>query len=377
MKTRLWEQCIHHRGPDAARFIDEYFSGEDRNVFLVGGAGFDPRSQFVPKKLSEACEDRLSGFFLREERPNPDIELVKLAGENDARIREFVRNVDIQQVQVFDIDNAPVGGRRAARMLAQALNLENVTDVALDCSALSFGVIFPLVRYCLDAVRQAGPHVNFHILVLDAPDTDSAIESTSCGKAAPLHAFNGGLDLDSSTDAARLWLPQLGAGRREVLNLIYQHVQPHAVSPIIPFPSSTPRHGDMLIEEYRDLFERVADPMALTWDVDSRDIVYAHEKNPLDLYRSILNIADARDRVFEQTGGSKLVLSPLGSKAVAVGLLMAALERNFAVVSVESIAYRLKSEAKEFPNYENTELVHVWLHGSAYCYDEPRQEARS
>jgi hypothetical protein len=376
MSNRLWEQCIHHRGAAAGQFIDEYFAREDRRVVLVGGAGFDPRSQYVPKKLSDVCGERLAGFFLREERPNPDGQLVKLAEDNDARIRELVPHVEIQEVQVFDIDNAPVGGRRAARILAQTLNLQNATDVALDCSALSFGVIFPLARYCLDAVRQIGPEVNFHILVLDAPDTDSAIESTSCGKASPLHAFNGGLDLDSSTDAARLWLPQLGTGRREVLNLIYQHVQPHAVSPIIPFPSSTPRYGDMLIEEYGELFERIADPMALTWDVDSRDIVYAHEKNPLDLYRSILNIADARDRVFQQTGGSKLILSPLGSKAVAVGLLMAALERNFAVVSVESIAYRLKSEVQISPTDENAELVHVWLYGSAYCYNEPMQEAR-
>ena len=377
MKNRLWEKCIHHRGPTAVQFVEEYFSAEDRRVFLVGGAGFDPRSQYTSKKLTEACGDRLRGFFLREERPNPNSDLVKLAEENDARIRESIQNVDIQQVQVFDIDNAPVGGRRAARVLDQALDLENVTDVVLDCSALSFGVIFPLARYCLDAVRQAGPHVNFHIFVLDAPDTDAAIQSTSCGKAAPLHTFDGGLDLDSSTDAARLWLPQLGTGRRAVLNLIYRHVQPHAVSPIIPFPSSTPRRGDMLIEEYGDLFEYIADPMASTWDVDSRDIVYAHEKNPLDLYRSILNIADARDRVFEQTGGSKLVLSPLGSKAVAVGLLMAALERNFAVVSVESIAYRLILEMQKRQNDESAELVHVWLHGSAYCHNEPTQEARS
>ena len=106
--------------------------------------------------------------------------------------------------------------------------------------------------------------------------------------------------------------------------------------------------------------------MTPTWDVDARDIVYAHEKSPLDLYRSILKIDDARRRVFEQAGGSRLVLSPLGSKGVAVGLLMAALERGFAVVSVESIQYRIESDPSRLAVENDAELVHVWLSGSAY-----------
>ena len=196
------------------------------------------------------------------------------------------------------------------------------------------------------------------------------------GRPRPLHTFNGKLGLDSSTDAARLWLPQLGPGRREVLNLIYQSVRPHAVCPIVPFPSSDPRLGDTLIEEYGDLFEAISDPMTPSWSVDSRDIVYAHEKSPLDLYRSILRIDDARQRVFEQTGGSQLILSPLGSKAAAVGLLMAAVERGFAVVSVESIEYRLASDSGTLSVDNDAELVHVWLSGSVYQRSECQQEAR-
>ena len=83
----------------------------------------------------------------------------------------------------------------------------------------------------------------------------------------------------------------------------------------------------MFIEEYGELFENLSDPMSVSWNVDTRDIVYAHEKSPLDLYRAVLSIDDARRRVFAETGGSQLILSPLGSKAVAIGLLLAALER--------------------------------------------------
>ncbi len=237
--------------------------------------------------------------------------------------------------------------------------------------------MFPIARYCLEAAKSKDSETNFHILVLDDPSTDSAIQSTSCGMAAPLHTFSGGLNLASNRDAARLWLPQLGPGQKEVLELVHQYVDPHAVCPIIPFPSTHPRTGDMLIEEYGDLFETNSGEMTPRWHVDSRDLVYAHERNPLDLYRSILTIDNARKRVFSKTGGSQLILSPLGSKAVAVGLLMAALDRGFAVVSVESIEYCFEPETNDLAQSGTAELVHIWLHGQAYRYDTLQQEAET
>ncbi|MEZ6131218.1 MAG: hypothetical protein R3C59_21295 [Planctomycetaceae bacterium] len=152
-----------------------------------------------------------------------------------------------------------------------------------------------------------------------------------------------------------------------MLRLIFEDVKPHAVCPILPFPSANPRIGDDLIEEYGHLFEAISDPLTQTWNVDARDIVYTHERSPLDLYRSVLKIADARERVFAQVGGSQLILSPLGSKAVAIGLLMAAIERDFAVVSVETIEYRLGESERIFAGAG--EMVHVWLHGEAYQFD--------
>ena len=376
MKSRpLWERCIHHRGQDAIDFTQEYFKPSKRRVLLIGGAGFDPRSLSVPAQLSACCGDRLTGLFVREERPNATDALRKKADTNDSKLRELIPRVDIFPIEVFDIDNAPVGGRRATRALHERIDLNLITDVVLDCSAISVGVMFPFARYCYEATRRSDRTKNFHIVVLDDPATDNSIHSTACGKSAPLHTFNGGLALDCNNEAARLWLPQLGTRKREFLNLIFQDVKPHAVCPIIPFPSRNPRTGDALIQEYGDLFEGVSDPMAPTWNVDARDIVYTHEKSPLDLYRSVLRIDDARKRVFSQTG-SQIILSPLGSKAVAIGLLMAALEREFAVVSVESIEYQFVNPDQN-SHLPNAELVHLWLHGEAYGANEVMQDAET
>ena len=130
------------------------------------------------------------------------------------------------------------------------------------------------------------------------------------------------------------------------------------VCPILPFPSSSPRLPDELIEEF-------AEELQTSWSVDVRDLVYADEKSPLDLYRTILRIDDARRRVFESVGGSQIVLSPIGSKALSLGALMAALERDFTILHVEAIGYTLDiSRVDEVTS--TAELVHIWLYGDAY-----------
>ena len=67
--------------------------------------------------------------------------------------------------------------------------------------------------------------------------------------------------------------------------------------------------------------------------------VYADEMNPLDFYRTVLRIDDGRHQVFEGIGGSLLVLSPIGSKVLAIGGMMAAIERDLPVMYVEALSY--------------------------------------
>ena len=87
---------------------------------------------------------------------------------------------------------------------------------------------------------------------------------------------------------------------------------------------------------------------------------------PLDLYRTILRIDDARRRVFASVGGSQIILSPLGSKALSLGALMASLERDdFTILHVEAIGYTLDAVRADSVTVPD-EMVHIWLHGDAY-----------
>jgi hypothetical protein len=353
-----WDRCISHRATAAEAFIGDYFKAQDRKIGLIAGAGFDPRSARVAESLSQVAPGRVRGLFLREERPSPHLVLLASAEENDRKLRQLLPKAIIEKFDIFDaVDNAPVGSRRVINLLRNRLSIEGLTDLVIDCSALSAGICFSITKYCYELVRRTS--TNIHLMVLDNPATDGAIESTNCGQPSSPHGFQGSWRLHEWANAAKLWIPQLGQGKRAVLELVHKFVEPHAVCPILPFPATPPRFPDKLIESYGDLFESA-------WQVDARDLVYAHEKSPVDLYRTILWIDEARRRVFKEMGGSQVILSPVGSKALALGMLMAALERDFAVVLVESLAYNANPDVLDVRAAPPGELVHIWLHGEAY-----------
>jgi hypothetical protein len=130
----------------------------------------------------------------------------------------------------------------------------------------------------------------------------------------------------------------------------------------LPFPASNPRLGDELAADFIAEFENA-------WSVDARNIVYAAEDDPLDLYRTILSLDDLRRPVFEDFGGSLLVLSPVGSKTMALGALLAALERDLPVAYLEAIGYNFSNAqpAERQPPF----LIHIWLEGEAYPHPRP------
>jgi len=132
---------------------------------------------------------------------------------------------------------------------------------------------------------------NLHVFVAHNPKLDADICSIPSDVPGYIHGFRGGSTLFDASSAARLWLPQLAAGHRGALGRLYDFVGPHDTCPILPFPASDPRLGDALAAEYITEFET-------TWSVDTRNIVYADEADPVDLYRTILRLDDLRQPVF-------------------------------------------------------------------------------
>ena len=91
--------------------------------------------------------------------------------------------------------------------------------------------------------------------------------------------------------------------------------------------------------------------------------------SPLDLYRTILGLDDLRKPIFQEFGGSLIVLSPAGNKVIALGALMAAVERDLPVAYLEAVGYSLELPNLE-PNFDPL-LIHIWLEGDIYPQPRP------
>jgi hypothetical protein len=321
---------------------------------VIAGGGFDPRSTIAARALVRHLGDRLDGLFIREERRDPARRLVASADRNVRELEALIPGSRTASVEILASDNAVVGGRNAVELLRNEA-LDGVTDVLVDMSALSIGTSFPILRYLLERAERTGAPANVHALVVSIPTVDERRRRVSNDIVSLVHSFHGTLRLHSEHESARLWIPQLSVPKRAVLDRIHAELAFDDVCPILPFPSRNPRAGDQVAEHFLDQLER-------GWEVDARNIIYAAEDDPIDVYRTILDIDEQRRAVFGD--GSVVVLSPVGTKAVALGALMAAIERNLPVVYVEALKYDPPSKEIAVPT--EGELLHVWLHGDAY-----------
>lgn len=353
----LWDPCVSHRATDAVNFVTNYFKASTRSTHLICGAGFDPRAAFFCGLLRDAST--VSGTFFREERPNSSPELVCRAEHSCREMQKAIPNSTIESINVFASDEAVIGGREAVNTLVRG-PLNDCTDVVIDVSALSIGVAFPLIRYLLERSWETDGGFNVHVVSIDTPAVDQSIGSIAADRADYVTGFRGTSGLHGRVDAVKLWLPHLVRDRHMVLEKLRVAIDPDDICPILPFPCSQERQSDELIEHYAAEFDGA-------WGIDTGNIIYADERNPIDLYRTILRIDDARKNVFAGVGGSELILSPAGSKALSIGAMMAAIERNFPVRYVETLSYTLDEESLDNLDcsYEK-DLFHVWLSGDAY-----------
>ncbi|MEI6828120.1 MAG: hypothetical protein WCK54_21215 [Desulfuromonadales bacterium] len=311
--------------------------------------------------LHEILGSSLECIFIKEERPEPDPKLVQKANENLNQLTTIYPASTVITIDIFADDNAVVGGINIIKSL-QDINLDGFTDLIVDFSALSIGVSFPIVKYFFDLIVRDELKVNIHLLVISNPSMDGMICSVPNDRATEIRGFARSDRLYGEADKAKLWLPQLSGGRKEVLRRIHDSVVPHDVCPIVPFPSGDVKKGDNIVIDFIAELEN-------EWRVDKRNYVYADENQPLDIYRTILKIDDQRRPVFQTFGGSVIILSPLGSKLLAIGALMAALERKFPIVYVEALEYSVDWEKVDLLQIDTSKKAHIWLYGEAYQND--------
>ncbi|QMU61181.1 MAG: hypothetical protein GKR92_05485 [Gammaproteobacteria bacterium] len=355
-----WNFCIEHYNNEVFQFYSQYFSEKRHRCLFIGGAGFDPRSIILLRELSLVMGERLHAMLIREERPDPDPELVKRAKKNVEEANNMSCSIEFLEINIFADDNAVVGGINISNSIKN-IDITDYTDIVIDLSALSVGVSFPVVSYIYESAKSSNKLINVHLSVVSNDELDSSISSTPIDRVTDIRGFSIP-NLMGEGEKAKLWLPLMSTGKKGILNRIHASEEPHDTCPIFPFPSEDPKKGDKLAISF--LTELESD-----WEVDPRNFVFADEKRPLDIYRTIMRIDEERQPVFETFGGSMLILSPLGNRMLAIGMLMAALEGKYPVVYVEALEYHVDWSKVDAMSIKDIETAHVWLYGEAYQTD--------
>lgn len=198
-------------------------------------------------------------------------------------------------------------------------------DIIVDISAMPRMISLVLVAQLmgvLDERRAKMLHVaNLHVVAAESAAMDVDVsEEGLAEEVVNVTGFTGRIGAESISNP-KIWFPILGEGQKLRLQRIYEKIQPDEVCPVIPFPSYNPRRGDALVEEYRaSLFEE--------YRVDPRNILYASESNPFEAYRQLFGAIERYKEALSDLGHCRAVISPLSSKVLSVGALLAAFDHR-------------------------------------------------
>lgn len=356
MKKR--DDYIWHANIDAAEFIHDYFS-KSGNILYIGSIGFDPRTLATYRRLKKSAGDKITPFFLLEERKAGSADLKERALKREQSLPdELGFKPKICRVPIFAEDGAPIGGTELIKLArAEIPDIRNFSDIVIDICAMSRGIFFPLTRYLREIIRVSEKPISLHILVVDQPAVDYSYRPDYYDSAGWMRGFDGGAGrLSRNAKAVKLWMPQLMSQRKSVYETLYKFVGPQDVCPVLPFPGIKAKMVDELVIEYNEHITSM-------WDTALQNIVLAAESDPLDMYHTVVRVDTARKKIFEN---SFTILSPMGSKVSTIGGLLAAMDLNLPVAYVETLGYSENKsvDSLEFSNEER--LVHVWVDGPVY-----------
>jgi hypothetical protein len=328
-----WDPYFLKHGSDFESFWREYLQ-VGRNVLYVLGRGFDPRMcnglDVVFGVGGSGARDCLLIEF--DEGPNTATNQNALVEYNLERLTKIIQGQGVVKRKPVPIwsDNSlmkhRVGSRHAAGIFTLLSDISDYTDIIVDISAIPRSLYFPLIGkllFLIDGERtqnRLSRVPNLHVVTSEDPSLDRSINDVGLDEGAEyIHGFEDGLEMEATAHVPRVWIPILGEDQRPQLERIYQKVNPDEICPLLPSPANDPRRADNLVVEYRDL-------LFDSWRIEPRNIIYASERNPFEVYKRIIEVVQHYTHTLEPLDGCKAVISALSSKLLSVGALLAAYE---------------------------------------------------
>lgn len=342
--------------------FDEMWSRpREEPVLFVAGSGFDPRGVAVLERLAAVTSRRVDGLLLELPEDATDLAVRPLAKKNRARIQELVEASGGQlRVQPLpDFEDSRALGRLISRHFQQSKVLDEYAEVVLEISAMPRSVFFPLIRGVLERAHRPEDEARYwggdlHVAVCENPEADESILEEGTTAMAPIGGFaQPGADKPETT----IWVPVLGERASGRVRALYGELEPDETCPVLPWPARDPRRGDRLMLEYRQL---LFDDIRL----EPRNVIYAAERNPFDLYRTVGALHERYQQSLSPLGPVRMVLSSHSSKLLSVGVLLTAYEHDLIVQHVSPGSYGLRDSAEDLRDRD--EVYDLWLTGEPY-----------
>ena len=359
------------KGSDFTKFWKEYLD-QDRKVLFILGLGFDPRALSCLKIIHKnGLKTDFNYMVIRYDDPAYGLQSAagRLLKQNEDGLDEIVPRELWNEKLVRVAKEENMMSIDAARSISES-DLEKHTDIIIDISAMPIGVYFPIMRQIFRFIKMInqsnGKKINCHLVVSESAKLDELIKDTESGERATImYQFMGYLQLESKKDLPKVWIPILGKNKNSQLEKIHAEISPSETSPVFPMPSTDPyRSRDLLLEYSEFLFDVL--------DINPGDFLYSSECNPFETCRKIYKTARLAYALFEELGGCQIVLSPLSSKLLCVGCLLAACklldeEADVGIAHVENQGYDFDEAALINENQKGTVPVTLWLTGECYA----------
>ncbi|GEM_PF-302709 len=376
-----WDPYNLYRSEQFRAFWSEHLKTTRRRLLFIVGAGFDPRVIGPAKEIIACAPDvarRCMAIDMSEGYGTDEAASV-LGVRNREGLQELFPGhaLEIRRLITTDADGIRDVSRSAAVLFADFETwIGDYTDIIVDISAVPRLVYLTLLNTLLthlvkpDAEAPLGSLINLHVVYAESATIDSAITKFEIDTdLAPIQSLAIRLDEEASLSWPIVWFPVLAEDVLEQLTRIGERTNPDEICPVLPVQSADARRGDNIINALGEfLFDR--------YDVDIRDILRATEWNPFQLYRNLMLTMTRYEESLKLFGGARFVLSPLSSKGLSIGCLLAAFEKRatgdrggvrVGLAHVESRRY----EAAELPADAKYQLISAWIAGE--CYGVPAQ----
>jgi hypothetical protein len=364
---RQWNDAIHLKGGSLEDSWKQRLE-QKRDILVICGLGWDPRMTTLLSVLKDFGGSGLRHLHLINYRPSPSFEspYKKFINKNIAEKEKLGANwINETEIPIITRkEDYRYAGDDEISKFYMGCDISQYSEILVDISALPKSLYFTLLLILVKRCKRINKGINLHVIACQDVDLDNQIiESTD--DLRYLKGFAGKMRSVSKENLPGIWAPILTGNSTIVLRKLHEYLQPKDIYPVLPFPSRNIRSDDDLLMDYHSIFVD-------EWNLNPLNIIYAAEDDPLDIYRSLMNLYDQQLEALSRLGGISMIFSCLSSKISSIGAFMAAFEKEKEIAVAHAIGRHDWEDisdhywSDEYKKRFKKNLHSIWLTGEPY-----------